>query len=165
MRRLQFVLLILMCTTVSLAQQKITTVIMVRHAEKGDDGTKDPDLTQEGYERASRLSKMLKETKVDAIYSTNYKRTTNTVQPLAKSKGLEVQQYEVGKKDAIREMLIKYQGGTVVICGHSNTIPAIANLLTGEEVYKDFDDTDYDNLLILSVYELGSQAKVIWLTY
>jgi hypothetical protein len=39
--------------------------------------------------------------------------------------------------------------GTVVICGHSNTIPALANILIGKEQYKTFDDSDYGNLLII----------------
>ena len=57
--------------TMGFAQQTITTFILTRHAEKGDDGTKDPDLTQAGNERAQSLVRLLKNTKVDAIYSTN----------------------------------------------------------------------------------------------
>jgi len=63
--------------------QQITTVILVRHAEKSSDGSKDPELTDAGNARAIALAKLLKEVKVDAIYSTGFKRTQNTVAPLA----------------------------------------------------------------------------------
>jgi hypothetical protein len=49
--------------------------------------------------------------------------------------------------------------------GHSNTIPQIANLLSGKEEFKNFADTDYGNLLIISVVERGQTAKVTWINY
>src|SRR5687767_7650121 len=74
--------------------KKITTFILVRHAEKADDGTDDPDLKPEGYERASKIVSMFKNTSIDAIYSTRYKRAKNTVTPLAREKGMEIMLYE-----------------------------------------------------------------------
>jgi 2,3-bisphosphoglycerate-dependent phosphoglycerate mutase len=147
------------------AQKKITTFVLLRHAEKGNDDPKDPELKPEGMERAIRLTKMLAKTSVDAIYSTAFKRTRNTVAPLAAVKGLEVQTYEAHKTDEIENMLQKYAGGTIVICGHSNTIPRMANVLIGKEAFKDYDDSDYDNFLIISVVEKGKVAKVTWLSY
>ena len=147
------------------SQQTITTFILTRHAEKGDDGTKDPELTQAGNDRAQALTKLLKETKVDAIYSTNYKRTQHTVTPLAHAKGLTVIGYEPLKTDEIDQILLKHLGGTIVICGHSNTIPWVANYLMGKEDYKTFDDNDYDNLMIVTVVEKGKTVKVTWLSY
>ena len=41
------------------AQKKITTFVLLRHAEKGNDGTDDPDLNPEGVERAARLVQIL----------------------------------------------------------------------------------------------------------
>ena len=81
---------LLAISVTSYSQQTITTFILTRHAEKGDDGTKDPDLTQAGKDRAQLLIIMLKEIKVDAIYSTAYKRTRNTVIPLAQEKGTNI---------------------------------------------------------------------------
>ncbi len=62
-------------------------------------------------------------------------------------------------------MLKKHEGGTVVISGHSNNIPWIANLLLGREEFKDYDDADYGNVLIVSVVEKGKIAAVTWLSY
>jgi broad specificity phosphatase PhoE len=149
----------------SLAQAQPTTFILVRHAEKENDGTKDPDLTEAGINRAQLLSRMLQKMAVSAIYSTAYKRTRNTVAPLAKAKGLRVQDYEALKSGEIDQMLKTNSGGTIVVVGHSNNIPWIANYLTGKETYNDYADSDYENIFIVTVVEKGKNAKVAWLTY
>lgn len=143
----------------------ITTVILVRHAEKGTDDPKDPELSEAGKQRAQRLAEVLKEIKVDAIYSTPYKRTRNTVAPLAEAKGLSIVTYDPSKKDEIDLLLQKFAGGTIVVAGHSNTVPGFANYLTGKTEFQNFDDSDYDNLLIVNVMERGKSAKAVWLTY
>ena len=144
--------------------QQITTLILVRHAEKVLDDSKDPELTEAGQQRALRLASLLKETKVDAIFSTAFKRTQNTVTPLAKAKGIEVRTYEANNPEAIDAMLKNFPGGTIVVCGHSNTIPWTVNYLLGTESYKNFDDGDYDNLLIVEIVGKG-RGKVVWLEY
>lgn len=159
--------LILLSTTLSGCTQskdEITTLILVRHAEKANDGTKDPELTPEGEARAADLVKILGETKVDAIYSTNYKRTMSTVQPLATAKGLSILTYEPMKGEVMDNILHKHAGATVVICGHSNTTPWVANYFLDKEELDDFKDSDYDNLIILTVLKKGN-AKVTWLNY
>ncbi len=139
---------------------QITTFILLRHAEKGNDGTEDPDLSPQGIERAERLKQLLQETQIDGIYATHYKRTKNTVTPLALAKKLEVQSYESFKAEEIEKILEQHPGGTVVICGHSNNIPWTANLLLGKETYKDYAENEYGIMLILSVVEKGKVAKV-----
>lgn len=157
--------LILFAAVSAVYAQEATTVILVRHAEKVSDGSKDPELSDAGKVRAIALAKLMKELKVDAIYSTGFKRTQNTVAPLAMAKNLTITSYDAMKGEEIDQILKKFPGGTIVICGHSNTTPWVANYLTGKEKeYKDFDDSDYDNILILNVIEKG-KAKVTWLSY
>ena len=144
--------------------QQITTFILVRHAEKAADASKDPELSEAGAQRALRLAAMLKETKVDAVYSTAYKRTMNTVGPLAKEKGMEVRTYDPQKTGPIDDILKNFSGGTIIVCGHSNTIPWTANYLTGKESFKNFEDSEYGNVLIVEVVEKG-KGKVVWLKY
>jgi len=148
-----------------LKAQPITTFILIRHAEKGDDGTKDPDLTDKGRIRAESLVNLLENTKIDAIYSTSLKRTKNTVAPLSKVKNIAVQRYEAFKGEEIDTMIKQYKGGTIIIVGHSNNIPWIANYLTGNETYRNFEDSDYENVFVVSVIEKGKTAKVIQLSY
>lgn len=118
-----------------------TTFILVRHAEKEGTST-DPNLTKEGEARAQALVRMFEKQHIDAIYSTNFNRTKNTVRPLADSKGLPVITYE-------REPDLANAKGTVVICGHSNTIPALANKLIGKDEFANFADNDFGNILII----------------
>ncbi|GAI92910.1 unnamed protein product, partial [marine sediment metagenome] len=53
----------------------ITTIFLVRHAEKAQDSTSDPPLTSEGKARAQELAYILKHVPLVAIYSTPYIRT------------------------------------------------------------------------------------------
>lgn len=144
--------------------QTITTFILVRHAEKADDGTKDPSLTADGAIRANELARVLSDAKIDAIYSTAYKRTRETVEPTAKAKGLSILAYESMKGDEMDRIFNAHKGGTVLISGHSNTTPWVVNYFLGKETYPDFEDSDYDNIIVLSIVEKGN-AKVTWLNY
>ena len=148
-----------------LAQEQLTTFILVRHGEKADDGSKDPDLSEEGRARAIHLAEMLSKTSIQAIYSTSFKRARNTVSPLAQAKSLEVLSYEPLKADPLDKMLKDHAGGTVVISGHSNTVPWTVNYLIGKDQLKNFADDDYKNFLVVTVLKKGSVTNITWLTY
>ncbi len=150
--------------------EKLTTFILLRHAEKVVDGamadkTKDPDLSEAGKTRAESLVSLFKNATISAIYSTPFLRTRKTVEPLANSKSLIIKEYETNKLDAIDKMLKEHEGKTIVVCGHSNTIPKIANYLSGSGNYKDFDDTDYGNILIITISSKKKTASVTWLHF
>ena len=132
-------------------QDPITTIFLVRHAEKVGDGSADPALTPAGAARADELAHILKHVKLDAIYSTPYIRTKQTVLPTAKEKGLEVKLYKPGEEDFLKKVLQEFSGGTVLIVGHSNTIPGLANELAGQSDFSDLHDATYDNLFIACV--------------
>jgi 2,3-bisphosphoglycerate-dependent phosphoglycerate mutase len=162
-----FVILFVAMSTVVFAQEKtITTFILIRHAEKDlTQSTNDPDLSVDGKARAARLSEMLKKTDIQAIYSTPYKRTQQTVESLAASKSLQILTYQANKMDEIDNMIKTHAGGTVLLSGHSNTVPMILNYLIGEEKYKVLEDGDYGNIVVVSVTERGKNTKVVWLKY
>jgi broad specificity phosphatase PhoE len=147
------------------AQQKLTTFILLRHAEKVNDGSKNPNLTEAGKKRAEGLVSIFKNTPIRAIYSTSFLRTRETVGPLAKARSLEMKEYEAFKPEPIDKILADFGGETVLVCGHSNNIPWIANYLTGTKKFKNFEDNDYSNVLIITVAERGKVASVTWLSY
>lgn len=156
---------LLILTGVTSLAQETTTFILVRHAEKEDDDTRNPPLSEVGVQRANDLMDLLAKADIIAIYSTDYDRTQMTVAPLAEVKEMSILSY--GWKDPkalITEMLEKHKGGTIVISGHSNTTPVLANILLGEEKYAQFDDSDYGNLLIVTVSEIG-KGKVTHLRF
>jgi len=146
------------------SEAQITTIILVRHAEKGFDEAGDPDLTSEGKIRAQELARVLQFTSIDAIYSTPFKRTQQTVEPLAGDNDLEIQTYNPFKLNEIKELIDKHKGQTLVFSGHSNTTPVILNKLTGKDTYRQLDDGDYDNLYIVS-YQEDKNATVTVLEY
>ncbi len=137
-----------------------TTLILVRHAEKVKDGSDNPMLTPEGEARANELMYILKHVELDAIYSTPYKRTQQTVLPTAEDKNLKIQNYKPDEKGFLEKVLNSHSGGVVLIVGHSNTIPALANELAGREDYDDLNDATYDNLFIAHVHSNG-QTNII----
>jgi broad specificity phosphatase PhoE len=165
MKKILFTAVFLCVTLLAFSQEKITTFILVRHAEKDlTQSTNDPDLSAEGKARAAKLAEVLKQTDVTAIYSTPYKRTQQTVALLATEKSLSVQGYKAKNED-VDAMLTQHAGGTIVVAGHSNTVPQFVNYLLGEEKYKILDDGDYGNLIVVSVTTRGKDAKVTWLKF
>ena len=136
-----------------------TTIFLVRHAEKVKDGSDDPVLTPKGEIRAEELKYILKHVQIDAIYSTPYKRTQQTVLPTAKDKNIKIQNYKPGERGFLEKVINSYSGGAILIVGHSNTIPVLANELAGRKEFDDLNDATYDNLFIVHVDSHG-QAKI-----
>lgn len=145
-------------------QHPITTFILVRHAEKAKDGSKNPSLTEKGNQRAERLKKMLQSVEVTTIYTTDYNRTRQTVAPIAKSLNLEAQIYSPHQKEILDQLKKEHAGEVILMAGHSNTVPGMVNYLIGEEKYQDLDESDYDNLFIVTLVNDGI-AKVLNLKF
>ncbi len=139
---------------------------LVRHAEKDTIPKGNPILTDAGYQRSYLLAEMMKKTRVDAIYSTLYNRTMHTVDSLGNTKGLPTNIYQ--PKD-LKQLGIDIseskEMNNVLISGHSNTTPAMANVLMGDEViHAGFDESDYDNFLIVNILPDG-EKKLYQLRY
>ena len=73
-----------------------TVVYLVRHAEKetADPNDQDPNLTEAGQRRANNLLTHLQGVPVDALISTPYRRTRQTLTPLARHHNLEILPYD-----------------------------------------------------------------------
>ncbi|MFT4738611.1 MAG: hypothetical protein ACI92W_002734, partial [Paraglaciecola sp.] len=48
--------------------------------------------------------------------------------------------------------------------GHSNTIPVLVNQLIGEDRYEQLEETDYNDIFIVTAESLGT-GTVVHLTY
>jgi broad specificity phosphatase PhoE len=143
----------------------VTTVILVRHAEKKlEPNNPDPDLTPEGVERAQEIARVFGNAGINAIYATQYKRTQQTVRPLSDLIGVPVTVLESSQKDElIKRIQTSLRGQTIFVAGHNNTVPAIASELSGE-TFPVIPESEYDNLFIVTVYRFG-KAKVVRLKY
>jgi len=137
MKQLLWLLLALFCVLSSAAhateegaknKEKSFSIYLVRHAEKIK-GMKDPSLTECGQFRAKQLANMLEKANIKSIYSTRYKRTTATASPLAQQQKLAIKNYAPNKLEQLSLQLIKAKEN-VVIFGHSNTTPQLAELLS-----------------------------------
>ena len=143
----------------------MTTVILVRHAEKViDPNNADPDLSQAGETRARELLRMFSDSGINAIYATQYKRTQQTVKPLADKLGLPI--IQVNSKnttDLLTQIRSQHRGQTIFISGHNNTVPEIIAALGGPQ-FPIIPESEYDNLYIVTVYRTG-KAKVVKMKY
>jgi broad specificity phosphatase PhoE len=143
----------------------VTTVILVRHAEKKIEPTNpDPDLAPEGVERAQEIARVFGDAGINAIYATQYKRTQQTVKPLSDRTGVTVTVLESSQtNELLKRIQTTNRGQTVFIAGHNNTVPAIVSELSGQ-TYPVIPESEYDNLYIVTIYRFG-KAKVIKLKY
>ena len=119
------------------------TLYLVRHSEKQSDSN-DPELTPCGEERSESLSAFFEDVPLEAVYSTNYRRTQGTALPTAQAKGLGVQEYNPRALEDVMATLIE-NGQDALVVGHSNTTGVLAGLLVGEDIGS-FDESIYNRV-------------------
>ena len=108
-------------------------VFVVRHAEKGTDDPRDPRLSRAGVERATALAAMLAHAGVTHLYTSEFRRTHETLQPLAERCGRSIEVIPAGTPDAQVAAIRGLPAGSVaVVAGHSNTVPELVRALGGE---------------------------------
>ena len=144
--------------------QEVTTVLVVRHAEKEwEDG--DPPLSDEGRERALDLLRLTEATGVSALYASQYRRTRETLEPVAARNGLEIQEHDAGDPAGLAARILSEQaGGVVLVAGHSNTVPSIVEAL-GAPRPSPIPDHEYDNLYVVYVEPAGRDPTVLRLSF
>ncbi len=165
-KKLMLLLYIFILLTPVFAQTEsaLTTVILVRHAEKSTTPKDDPLLTDAGKSRASHLADMLSSAGVQAIYTSQYERTKLTAEPIAKKLSLNPTVIDAAKSNEFANAIRgKNTGQVVLVVGHSNTLPEIIHALGGPEI-PELDDQEYDSFFVLSVPESG-ESKLLKLKF
>ncbi len=158
-------------TAVSLPQSefRVTTVYLVRHAEKAAAPAADPPLTEAGTKRAEELARTFGKAGIKTISTSQFQRTKQTAEPLAKQLGINntvipVKMDSMNTRqlspDYLKQIsdLISSSAGDVLIVGHSNTVPELIKALGGD-IVPTIDDATYDDLFVVTVYAKG-KAKV-----
>lgn len=162
-----FLGLMLMALTGNQVTAQKKTIILIRHAEKDVSETADknnPELSAAGLDRSQRLIKKIGKYRPGAIYSTDYKRTKNTVEPLARKRKLEVDIYDAGKQNELVEQILKSKTKRFVVSGHSNTVSLLANLLIKKDLFKPLDESEYATIWLIKIKD-GKVTKVEILDY
>jgi broad specificity phosphatase PhoE len=135
-----------------------TVVLLVRHAEKAAQPPQDPPLSDAGSARAQALLAVARDAGVTAIITTQYERTRKTAEPTAEALHITPDVVDAGPvaqhAKAVADQILKHAGGTVLVVGHSNTIPAIVGAL-GAPKTRDLCDSEYDQLFVVVIGDAG----------
>lgn len=154
---------------------KVTTVFLVRHAEKAAEPKDDPPLLESGIVRSKELARILGDAGIRTIYTSQYLRTKQTAAPLAAQLGIvstvvpltmntmnmgEVSQESIG---GLAAKIYQKAGQNALVVGHSNTVPETIRALGGD-VVPTIRPEDFDDLFVVTIYAEG-KAKVAHLKY
>jgi len=157
------------CIPASAVAQEVTTIFIVRHAER-DTMQYDPPLTEAGRARAAALAHVLKDAGIQAVYTTQYIRTQQTAQPLADELRLKLQIIDADAdhltsyvRTVLRRVEKEHAGGRVLVVSHGNVIPLLLKEL-GTIKDLTLGDEEYDNLFVVTKFSSG-KAQLLRLRF
>ncbi len=116
-----------------------------------------PRLTEAGTERAKELARVLRSVRLTAVLTSEFERTVETARPTAEAKNLEIKRHRAREVAGLaRRILKEFAGKTLLLVGHSDTIPVLLSQLGVDraEVPKISRD-EYDNLFVLFIGKGG----------
>lgn len=152
----------ILITLISCSQQ---TFYIVRHAEKADNSN-DPQLSQQGIDRAVDLEKYLAGKKLDTVFTSTFKRTILTGLSVSLPRAIPQltidQQNQQTLNDFVQSMKGLKTDKGILIVGHTNTVPAIVQGLCGQTIAP-ISENDYDNIYIIVIK--NGNAVLQQLTY
>ncbi len=124
------------------------TTFLVRHAEKApaSEGDKNPPLSPAGRVRAEALAAILRDAGITVIYATEFQRTQQTAEPLARALNLSVTVVPAADTAGLVAKLKDMRSQALVV-GHSNTIPEVVKALGAKDAIRIADD-EYDSLFV-----------------
>ena len=132
-------------------------IFLVRHAERAAEAAgappaggmmaNDPPLSAAGNERARRLAALLASADVKHIFTTEYLRTRQTAAPLADTTKIQAVVSAAKDPDRLMQQVAK-TSGSVLIVGHSNTVPDLLKRL-GVSATISIEEGEHDNLFIV----------------
>jgi 2,3-bisphosphoglycerate-dependent phosphoglycerate mutase len=105
-------------------------------------------LSGAGLARANALAAMLKDARIATVITTEYRRTRQTGEPVARNAGVALT--VVNSKDSSGLLAkVRAAAGNVLVVGHSNTLPALIKAVGVTEPVVIGDD-EYDAMFIVT---------------
>ena len=146
----------------SIPENDCSTFYLIRHAEKvrTNKSDRDPKLNEKGILRALDWKEYFLDKDITKIYSTNYKRTLETVKPFQEAIGLATILYSPSSID-YKDFISSNKGEIVLVVGHSNTIPNFVNELINDQVYAQIEDLNNSNLYIVNLCDSSVSHRLI----
>tara|TARA_B100000214_G_scaffold37804_1_gene23737 strand:- start:21 stop:503 length:483 start_codon:yes stop_codon:yes gene_type:complete len=146
----------------SIPENDCSTFYLIRHAEKvrTNKSDRDPKLNEKGILRALNWKEYFLDKDITKIYSTNYKRTLETVKPFQEAIGLATILYSPSSID-YKDFISSNKGEIVLVVGHSNTIPNFVNELINDQVYAQIEDLNNSNLYIVNLCDSSVSHRLI----
>ncbi len=129
-------------------------VVLVRHAEKQTG--EDPELTEAGHSMARGLASLLSAAPVSYLEHSPFRRTQQTLAPLAVAHALAPRVTDPRDVEALRDRLHALPDGAVaVVAGHSNTLPqavrALGGSIDGLNEKGHIEDPVFNRMFVLSL--------------
>jgi phosphohistidine phosphatase SixA len=145
------------------ADTTLTSFVLVRHAEKDTRMLgADVPLNARGFVRAQELVRVLGDVRFRHIYVTPWQRNRQTAEPLASRRGDSLTVIDdIG--ETLRALRAEPRGSTVLVVGHSNTLPQLIEGLTGRP-FPTPERVSYDGLWIVTRAADGT-ASLLALRY
>ena len=141
----------------------MVTVLAVRHADIDlPPWSQDPGLNAAGRVRADALAHVVGRSGVSMIFTSQFARTKQTVEPTARELRL-VPRPAPPATTLARDARAGHFGDVVLLAGHSNTIPTILAAL-GAGSLPVIGEREFDNLFVLTTHS-GGGGELLHLRY
>ncbi|MDP6674291.1 MAG: histidine phosphatase family protein [Gammaproteobacteria bacterium] len=149
--------------------QATTTVVFVRFAEILDSDEQNPGLSPTGQRRAIELARVVGSIDViagiDAIFSTQYRSTQETAEPLAEELQIPVQVVDSNNIKGLTQMILnEYKGKIVLVITDADALPLLIREFHGSKRLAPIVEREHDNLYLLSIPWYG-KVKTLQLKY
>jgi broad specificity phosphatase PhoE len=143
---------------------QLTTILLVRHAERGPDEGIESPITGKGRERAQELARVCKDAGITQILVSEFIRTRQTAEPLAAELKIQPETVPVQKGiQALAKRIGELHGKTILVVSHGGRIEPLIEQLGGGKIPQ-LQSGEYDNLFVLTLSESGA-AKLLTLKY
>lgn len=127
-----------------------TTIYLVRHADRVESVDALNDL---GVKRAEDLKRAMRKNNIQHIFSSDYTRTKQTAAPLAEALKLSTKIYDAGNLPAlVKKIKDHHRNQNILIVGHSNTTPEMANLFGVKPKLNNLPHETYHKIYKINLY-------------